>query len=865
MDSKNSLPQQPGTSAASNTNTSPNNKATTTLLSDPTFQAVHNALLLGWSLMELKSRVQITASTLSLDPGVVINILNQPTSTQPDSQSPSQTDQKNLPALTQDNSLAQSQDDQHNPPDSIDSLLENVVLKDVIALKDVKNQQAQSNRPTSQEKSLSTELRDNVWLTSVLRAIFMQIATLHVKRFPNSDVTNTIYNIHPPSELPSHPQPDPQPPPDAVNKQPTTDQENNKNGQKASDQQKVQEAFPYPYLYPADAKLDYANVGIKIIKQDNVWNNNIDIDSFVKNFRLYDVTRRALNCLTLLLTTPQDSLLPKTIADYQQELIQQILVTSPASTESDSSNQKPGTQQAETGSNTGQLSNNKIDQDNKKIEAIKKLSNLTIPLLEAWDSFLRESFYVDTNSLNNDPQLRNYEIELVAYEAGRSLAALSWGVSVALVPLEKLSLPAQQENGNVQNAHIRKILNKKAQDTWRNVFNDRDINHVQHQIAALSTALDEAYYRINTAVNQPGPDDPLAALNPDLPSQAIQAVKHSLDYWERAITRICEEKKPLATPMPAKTQPQNGTADNQLVDRTPRPSRPLDWDTSKTLRTELIQQSTVWQSLILGQQGLRSFTVETVTQKILNDFMQDFEEAARKEIFNNGAFKWTLGIIIGIILALIGLIGLGILIARPSASALMSIISSPLVITTTIVTAIGAIATPFVNGFLSKLSKIGSFFGSAGTALEKALQDGYAQILIEFGYLNHNIGVTFPLIEFFVLEEIEFSKPDENAAHRIEDGYDFLVNVFWTAEDRQEEIQRVARAAFGPIGAFVGASLKLGDNGSQKPSPSKNGSKQPVQQSKTPSPTGDPGKSKQPVTNVPSVPSVSNREHGSSI
>src|SRR5439155_6531183 len=103
----------------------------------------------------------------------------------------------------------------------------------------------------------------------------------------------------------------------------------------------------------------------------------------------------------------------------------------------------------------------------------------------------------------------------------------------------------------------------------------------------------------------------------------------------------------------------------------------------------------------------------------------------------------------------------------------------------------------------------------------------------------------FPLIEFFVLEEIEFSKPDENAAHRIEDGYDFLVNVFWTAEDRQEEIQRVARAAFGPIGAFVGASLKLGDNGSQKKSqPSKNGSKQSVPQGKTQALTGGPKRAK---------------------
>src|SRR6266566_7127249 len=103
MDNKNSLPQQPGTSAASNTNTSPNNKATTTLLSDPTFQAVHNALLLGWSLMELKSRVQITASTLSLDPDLVIDALKNPS------------------ASIQPCSQPQSQDDQNNPPDSIDS------------------------------------------------------------------------------------------------------------------------------------------------------------------------------------------------------------------------------------------------------------------------------------------------------------------------------------------------------------------------------------------------------------------------------------------------------------------------------------------------------------------------------------------------------------------------------------------------------------------------------------------------------------------------------------------------------------------------------------------------------------------------
>jgi hypothetical protein len=233
---------------------------------------------------------------------------------------------------------------------------------------------------------------------------------------------------------------------------------------------------------------------------------------------------------------------------------------------------------------------------------------------------------------------------------------------------------------------------------------------------------------------------------------------------------------------------------------------------SKTLRTELIQQSTVWQSLILCQQGLQSFTVETVTQKILNDFMKDLEKAAGQEIFNNGAVRSTLriiGIIFGV-LVLIVLISVGVfLIARPQGFNPMSIITSSPVIITAIVTAIGAIATPFVNGFLSRLSKIGSFFGSAGTAMEKSLQDGYQQILVEFGYLNHSIGVTFPLIEFFVWEGVKY-KTGGSPEVAIEDGYDFLVNVFWTAEDREEEIQRVTRAAFGPIGTFVGASLKLG-------------------------------------------------------
>src|SRR5439155_18055306 len=94
-----------GPSTASNTGNPSKNKTSMVLLNDPIFKAIHNAFLLGWSLMELKSRVQITACTLSLNPDVVIDTLNPSASTQPGSQS-------------QSAAPPQSQDDQNNPPDS---------------------------------------------------------------------------------------------------------------------------------------------------------------------------------------------------------------------------------------------------------------------------------------------------------------------------------------------------------------------------------------------------------------------------------------------------------------------------------------------------------------------------------------------------------------------------------------------------------------------------------------------------------------------------------------------------------------------------------------------------------------------------
>ena len=711
----------PGQDAAAITS----NKHSTALLKDPTFAGIHDVFLLGWSIVELKSRVLITACNLAFD-SITFD------------KSTSIFSVSVLNASSSDSSTVLQQ------PNVIDATLNNIVLKDIAQPQSVATG---SKSTTTVAQSLSTELRDNAWLTSVLRAVFKQIVALHIKHFPASSTVNTVY------DLPSPPK---------------------EKGQDLS-------AYPYPYLYPLDSEPNYATVGISSVKDES--NADSAIASFVANFKLYDVTRRALNCLTLLLDTAEESLVPTIIEGYQQSLVKAL----------GEANVMPS---PDPGTKIDELAPNDIK------AAVKVLGNRVIRLIESWDSFLLESFYAATSTATNDPdaQAKDYEMELAAYLAGRSLAALSWNVSVAVVPLESTLKPEQQKDSDVINA-----LQKKVQTIWQNTFNDRDVNSLQHQITALSTAMDAAYYRLNPDIKAAGANATLAPPNLELPSQALSAVRQSLDYWQRAITSMCSSDssiKPLLNPIsataptPGKTSatapsPGNGTSN---------PSRYLDWELSKTLRMELIQQATVWQSLILYQQGLQTFTMEKITQRILNDFMQDVEQTARKEIFSFSTLRW---VYVGIALLLLVIV-LGGIVYATQTNQLSTLFSSPLLI----IAAIGAAIAPFVTGITSRLGRIGTFLSGAGTAIEGALQQGYDRILIEFDYLNHNVAITYPLIEFFIWEEIKFGEnPDPNKKNPIKDGYDFLVNVFWTDADREEELQRVVRAAFGPIGAFVGAQL----------------------------------------------------------
>jgi hypothetical protein len=616
--------------------------------------------------------------------------------------------------------------------------------------------------------------------------------------------------------------------------------------------------LPYSYLYPGNEK-DYANVGIP------------PDDQFPDKFKLYDVTRRALNCLTLLYTNPVDSLIPLTVNYYQQQLLQNISTykelaatlisntlslaqpqANPDALDQSAASQGAGAavEQSGTGPNAANAGDPTVlSPEQQRTNAIQLVSNHTMRYLENWDSFARETLYVSGSGVT-----QSNEMQLVAYEAGRAMSSLSWAISTATVQLE---------DANSQTDEIESLL-KRA---WLNVFDEPTISSIQHQVSALSTAMDGAYYRVHTDVPRPNVNNAQAAPNLDLPSQGIQAITYSLDYWKRAVKKICEEQAQSSTSMnvvpptqpPATTsqpKPQNnGLPGTQQGGTTQLSTIPkMSSQTSSQLRQALITQAQVWQPLLLHHQSLQDFTMSYVTQRIWNDFMQEFEQATSKGVFSTvekDFRKYLIPIIAGVVVLLLILGFFAFLLIRfPSLQ--QSLVTTFVLVIVSIVGFFGSTAGR-VRSFFStapasataaaeSAGPITALVGLAGTGLIDAFQNGYKQIQTEFNYLNHNVSVTYPLVELFISNSIQpaasknvqpsspassnsnqrrfffFSRSNNtsskqsansrvatDAGNAINDAYDFFTQIVWTDQDRAEEIARITRATLGPIGALIGA------------------------------------------------------------
>jgi hypothetical protein len=761
------------------------------LLEDSIFKSLHDAFQMGWNIIELKSRLQL-ASVSSDIKGIPTTI---PTDRSVNSEQTHELRQNVLP------DVANAQSKLLQPAANI-----------------IHPQPATTTAP----RLNLTDLPDSTWSTGIWRATFNCIADSHKNCFPDSSTENTYYDL-PDAPDPSNPPnyqmfvANPQTP-DAANIQ-----------------------LPYYYLYPG-SEMDYANVGIP---QDN---------QFPDQFKLYDVTRRALNCLTLLYTNPGESLIPLTLSYYQQQLLQNIssyqelattlISNTPSLAQSQTNSNTPvqdtasqgdvaPVEQAGTGPDTGNQTTFTLNQ--QRTNAIQLVSNHTLRYLDNWDSFARETLYVNENGV-----AQSNELQLVAYEAGRAMSSLSWAITTATIQLE---------NETDQTEEV-EILLKRA---WSNVFDEPTIASVQHQISALSTALDGAYYRVHTDIPQPNVTNAQVAQNLDLPSQGIQAITYSLDYWKRAVKKICgednqqqvtapgvkntaQQAQPPATTSQSKAQNKGPTGTQQGVTTQPPVIPKMSSQTSSQLRQALVKQSQVWQPVLLHQQSLQDFTMSYVTQRIWNDFMQEFEQATGKGVFDTvgrDVRRYLIPIIAGIVI-LVLILGFIVFLLVRYPDLQQSLVTTFVLVIGSVVGFFGTTAGR-VRSFFSTTSasatsavenmgSIGAVAGIVGTGLVDAFQSAYQQIQTEFDYLDHNVSVTYPLVEFFIANAIppassnnaqskgskksKSSGTATDAGNTINDAYDFLTQIVWTDEDRAEEIARITRAALGPIGALIASPNK---------------------------------------------------------
>jgi hypothetical protein len=531
-------------------------------------------------------------------------------------------------------------------------------------------------------------------------------------------------------------------------------------------------AVALPYLYPllapepaprvtpsgaaavlavAAPRFDYADVGVAAIQHDDA---DKKPQLILRDFQLYDVTRRAINCLTLLCTREEDSLIPDLLKDYRSDLLTQLCPTLPQSGKSEEE------------------------------RARDLVAGQAVKFLEAWHGYLRQNYYTGG-------QIPDNNLELVAYEAGHAMSALSWELLLDTLQLEAI--------GTAKTALA-------IEDAWNTTFTDQAIIHLQHEISALSSALDSAYYLERPEEKVPSDPTEVVASNPDLPSQSIQAVKNSLDYWIAAVKWISQNEGSF------------------------RNSDELVW--RKSLRLALTEQTNVWQMLMTGQESLRGYNVETAAHKIMEDITdeigsglrQGFKSALQQTEQMLTEIKKEATVAVGNVFnfgrsACWILLGLGFFITVAGAIALIPNLASQVGRSlgfTGVLSGIGSFLlggykwlglsafkddatqriqgasdTPVVSEGSALLSRLEGAAQSAESAILKAFQQGYEQMRVELDSLNRSIAVTYPLVEFFGKEL------------KLDSTVDFLTDIFWSGTKREEEVKRVIRAAFGGLSLMV--------------------------------------------------------------
>jgi hypothetical protein len=559
------------------------------------------------------------------------------------------------------------------------------------------------------------------------------------------------------------------------------------------------------YLFPEAGDADYTHFSLLNAKGDE--------EDPLPNFKLYDVTRRAINCLALLYVNPDDSLDGNRIEALQDAL--RLAIGENVST----------------------------------FDAKQKITVLVRKFLDAWDGFLRESYYAGGLLPDND-------LEVGAYEAGRSMASLSWKITTATLDWER-TLPGRTGHKAAsadddpaiiearQSAADSMVRTDGVRRAWATAFRQESIIRLQHDIVALSSALDAAYQAKQPANAMATSHQPMDL---ELPSVSIRAIKQGIEFWRRAV------EKTLSAVCESGEKPDQAST----VDVTEFNSR-YAW--SERMRLALTKQVIIWQTLITGQQSLRAFSTESIAQKLVNEVWEEIEgnlstdirqamaraelaatqladEAgeAMKTMLDKAQFLlWPLGILAALVVitVIVLLVIHGSSEQVAGASGTLGVAGVWAALTgwfkwrdlsdckeqadQTIASkadatrAASASHEAQTQSVVDKLDSVArSFTGDAMTALK----NGFGQAQAELDDLNRSVSVAYPLVDSIALERGRLDGGSGTASGAASEsdtgpgGVSFLRDIVWTSEERVEEMKAVVRAAFGPVAILAYSASK---------------------------------------------------------
>jgi hypothetical protein len=611
--------------------------------------------------------------------------------------------------------------------------------------------------------------KDPFWLASVWHGIFMEIATMQMTAFQDQTTQGTFY-------------------------------EPNAGWQKLL-------GYLYP-VAPAVAPeagagagiLQYWNIGIGPDKQFSFLDADVEKQTKAFSaFSLYDVTRRALNCLLLLHAKagPATALLVESLDTYREPLVQAL-----------DTYREPLVQALDT-YRVPLVQALKLEPD-QQTDPVKLVTKHCVQLLDAWDSFLRENYY-------SGGRIPNDVTEKTAYEAGSALARLTWELSEASAQVRLTWVPtkaAAEPSGTADKADDPAPiagdpgLVKALHTAWQRAFDPKAIVFAQHQLTALGTVLDNAYYRVNNKSKPPNVPGADAPFDPDLPSATLSCLSRSLDFWHDTV---------------------------DWLDPTKAPDHPMTDSMEAALSTALVEQANVWQALITGQQSLDGYAVNTVMHAIVEAVIKEFEQEIQTELKQSVSSMLldslrrvgpVVLLVLGVVVCLSIPAAIWLYVARPTIAgginpnglwgilgigpALAAVVGYRATTqatrkepaTTTVATSsagggtspTGSASTAVVPGGQSSVADfLGGVMRTVDAALVAMLHAAQVQIHIDLAALNHQIGMSYPLIESVVA----------SSKGNIKNDYAFMTEVIWSTQERKEEALSIVRAALGPLGIMI--------------------------------------------------------------